>query len=233
MNSSVYHIPLSQLVIVLIPLVIVVFIYARWSLGYKTLLYAASRMILQLLIIGFVLISIFENRSPWIVTAILLFMLLVASWISMRPVRHLKPNPYPKALISIALGGVSTLILVILGVIRLEPWYEPRYLIPIAGMIFANSMNSVSLAAERFHHEYQKSQNYIEARTVAFRAALLPNTNAFFAVGLVSLPGMMTGQILAGISPLIAVRYQMMVMCMLLGASGISSAIFLRLQRVK
>ncbi len=112
---------------------------------------------------------------------------------------------------------------------HLHPWYLPRYLIPLAGMIFANAMNSVSLAAERFEAEIKRDVDYDQARSIALRASLIPIINSLFAVGLVSLPGMMTGQILSGISPLIAVRYQIMVMCMIFGAAGISSACFLTL----
>ena len=125
--------------------------------------------------------------------------------------------------------GGTTLLLITQGVLHLHPWYLPRYLIPLAGMIFANAMNSVSLAAERFEAEIKRDVDYDQARNIALRASLIPIINSLFAVGLVSLPGMMTGQILSGISPLIAVRYQIMVMCMIFGAAGISSACFLTL----
>jgi putative ABC transport system permease protein len=94
-------------------------------------------------------------------------------------------------------------------------------------MIFANAMNSVSLAADRLEAEIGRDVAYDHARNIAFRSSLIPITNSLFAVGLVSIPGMMTGQILSGVSPLIAARYQIMVMCMVFGAAGISSAIFL------
>jgi len=119
------------------------------------------------------------------------------------------------------------LMMVIFGVLDLNPWYEPRFLIPLAGMIFANSMNAVSLAAERFESEVERKSSYSDARATSYKAALIPIINSLFAVGLVSLPGMMTGQILSGVDPLIAVRYQMMVMLMILGSAGISVAIYL------
>jgi putative ABC transport system permease protein len=100
-------------------------------------------------------------------------------------------------------------------------------MIPLAGMIFASSMNGVSLAAERLAAEMERGVSYLKSRGIALRAALIPITNSLFAVGLVSLPGMMTGQILSGISPLIAVRYQIMVMCMIFSAVGFSTAFFL------
>ena len=105
-------------------------------------------------------------------------------------------------------------------------------MIPLAGMVFANSMNTISVAAERFESE-RTALNYTSARRLAMNAAMIPTINSMFAVGLVSLPGMMTGQILSGVSPLIAARYQIMVMCMIFGSAGISAAIYLFLLKEK
>ncbi len=137
------------------------------------------------------------------------------------------------AFISIIIGGGLTLILVTQGVLNLKPWYQPQLMIPLAGMIFANAMNSVSLAAERLNAEMANKVPYEEARKIALQAAMIPVVNSMFAVGLVSLPGMMTGQILSGVSPQIAVRYQIMVMCMIFGSAGISAALFLVLGKAQ
>ena len=123
------------------------------------------------------------------------------------------------------------LLLITQGVLNLQPRYLPSYVIPLAGMIFANAMNSVSIALERLNAEVERDVPYDKARVIALRASLIPITNSLFAVGLVSLPGMMAGQILSGISPFIAARYQIMVMCMIFGSAGISSACFLSLVR--
>ena len=227
MNQNIYQIPIVNLLWVFGLVIIVGIIYFKWMLNAKTVVYATFRMVLQLVLIGFALTYIFTHSNVLMIAGILIMMLLAASWIALRPVKEMRIRLFPKALLAIGVGGVLTLVLVIGGVIQLTPWNDPRYLIPIAGMIFANSMNSVSLAAERFQTEIDRQGTYVEARGRALNTALLPLTNSFLAVGLVSLPGMMTGQILAGISPLIAVRYQIMVMCMLFGAAGISSAIYL------
>jgi putative ABC transport system permease protein len=100
-------------------------------------------------------------------------------------------------------------------------------MVPLAGMIFANSMNTVSLAVERLHAEIERGVAYQQARTVALHASFIPIINSMFAVGLVALPGMMTGQILSGVSPLIAAQYQIVVMCMIFGSAGISAVCFL------
>jgi len=97
-------------------------------------------------------------------------------------------------------------------------------------MVFAGAMNSVSLAAERFESEIGRNISVSEARRIALSAALIPIINSLFAVGVVALPGMMTGQILSGISPLIAAKYQIVVMSMLFGVSGLSAALYLQLQ---
>jgi putative ABC transport system permease protein len=98
-------------------------------------------------------------------------------------------------------------------------------------MIFAASMTNISLALERLHAELENGRTFQRARDIAFRASMIPVINSFFAVGLISLPGMMTGQILSGVSPLVAVRYQIMVMCMIFGAAGLSTVCFLTLIR--
>jgi putative ABC transport system permease protein len=154
-------------------------------------------------------------------------MITVASWIALRPLGDQRPRLYWVSVAAITVGSLPVLILATQVVININPWYEPRYLIPLAGMIFANTMNSVSIAAERYHAELGTGHEFAQARQHAFQAAMNPLINSLLVVGLVSLPGMMTGQVLSGVSPLIAARYQILVMCMLFGASGIGAACFL------
>jgi len=229
MQTSIYNISFLNLLWVMIPVVLVIVIYIRWTQDKTTLFYALFRMLIQLILIGYVLTYIFTADSPYLVLLILSVMLVAASMISMRPVEKRQRVLYLYAFISIGIGSVFTLIMVVWGVLTLDSWYEPRYIIPLAGMIFANAMNAVSIAAERLESEINRGNAYIDARVISFKAALIPRINMLFAVGLVSLPGMMTGQILSGIDPLIAVRYQIMVMLMILGSAGISVAIYLML----
>ena len=210
-----------------IPVAVVIVILYKWSLDTLDAIHAIIRMLLQLVLIGYVLIYIFSTDSPWVVMLILAAMLFISSWIAMRPIKDREPGLYPRVLLAIAVAGVPTLILVTQFVIDVQPWYQPRYLVPLAGMIFASAMNAVSLAAERFEAEKAAGKSYRDARRTALHASLIPLTNSLFAVGLVSLPGMMTGQILSGISPLTASRYQIVVMCMLFGSSGIAATCYL------
>jgi len=186
-------------------------------------------MVGQLLLIGYVLVYIFEADVPWIVLAVMGVMVIAASWIALRTNPQLRLTLYRSAFVSILIGGGLTVVLITQVVLTLDPWYEPSFMVPLAGMIFAASMNAVSLAAERILAELRRGASFTDARRIAMQAGLIPIVNTLFAVGLVSLPGLMTGQILSGVSPLVAVRYQVMVMCMVFGASGISAAMFITL----
>lgn len=220
-------IPITHLLIAFLPALIVIGILFVWSLNSHTALYALGRMLFQLMLIGYLLNFIFENDNVWLVITVLAVMIIASSWISLRTVAEKRQQLLKFALLSVAVSGLFVLLLVTQGVLRLSPWYAPSYFIPLAGMIFSSAMNSVSIAAERFYAELERNILVIEARQIAMNAALIPTINSLFAVGLVSLPGMMTGQILSGVSPLIAVRYQIVVMCMLFGVSGIATAMFL------
>lgn len=227
MNSSIETIPLLNLSIAFIPALLTIGILFKWSLNASNALYAISRMLVQLLLIGYFLTFIFESDSAGIIILILAVMVLASSWIALGTISDLRLQLYKYALLAICVGGGFSLVMVTQGVMALQPWYSPQSMVPIAGMIFANAMNSISLSAERLNAEIGRYVPYDEARKIALQSSLIPVTNSLFAVGLVSLPGMMTGQILSGVSPLIAVRYQIMVMCMVFGASGIATAFFL------
>jgi putative ABC transport system permease protein len=141
---------------------------------------------------------------------------------------------------SLAVGCGLTTFAVTVFVVRVEPWWTPQYFLPLAGMIVGNAMNAAALTAERLRAELSGRRDEIEIRLAlgasprqasqdalgaAIRAGLIPMINAMMTVGLVSLPGMMTGQILAGADPGMASRYQIVVMFMLSAATAISAVL--------
>jgi putative ABC transport system permease protein len=230
MDSSLPSISLLSLCIAFIPGLFLLAIIHRWSLKASSALYANVRMPLQLLIVGYVLTYIFETEEPAIIIGVVLVMVLAAAWIALRPVKQARLQLYPLVAVAVAGSGLTMLGIVTQIVLDLPRWYEPRFVVPLAGMIFANLMNTVSLAAERFESELARKTQPLEARRVALEAAIIPQINSLLAVGLVSLPGMMTGQILSGVDPQVAVRYQVMVMCMVFGSGGMAAAIYLTLR---
>jgi UDP-glucose/iron transport system permease protein len=227
MSATVHTIPLLNLAIALLPVTLLVGVLHYWSLNALHALYGVLRMLVQLMLIGYLLAFIFDADNGWIIAAVLAVMVTAASWIALGNVPDQRLSLFRYALASIIVAGGLTLFLVTQMILSLTPWYTPQYIVPLAGMIFATSMNSISLSVERLTAELGRGVGYVEARGIALNAALIPNINSLFAVGLVSLPGMMTGQILSGISPFIAARYQIMVMCMLFTAAGFSSIFFL------
>jgi len=228
---NVATISVPQLALSFIPVAIVVVLMWRWSQGYGRALLAIARMLLQLTLIGYVLVYIFQTESGLVISGVLAVMLVAASWIALNTVTLPKGPLFLASLISVVLGGGTTLLLITQGVLQLKPWYQPSYMIPLAGMIFSASMTNISLALERLHAELTNGATFQHARNTAFRTSMIPVINSFLAVGLISLPGMMTGQILSGVSPLVAVRYQIMVMCMIFGAAGLSTVGFLTMIR--
>ena len=230
MNGGVIEVSLQGLAYAFIPALAVLFIMWRWQAGMGTAVYAMLRMLVQLLAIGYVLIYLFESDSYWVIAGVLAIMIAIASWIAVRPLGASRRPSLPNSLVAIGITSIVILALVTQVVIGVEPWFSPRYVVPLGGMVVTGAMNAVSLAAERFQAETARDEPLLEARRSAFKTALIPITNMLFAVGVVSLPGMMTGQILSGVSPLIAAKYQIIVMAMFFGTGGIAAALYLQLE---
>ncbi|MFQ3312691.1 MAG: putative ABC transport system permease protein [Colwellia sp.] len=233
MEQALVTIPLTKLAIAFVPVIFVLVLLACWSLPQKRTWYALVRMLVQLLLVGYVLSYIFESDNAWIIGTLLLVMVLFSSWIALHNIESPDKSLFNSAFCAIFISSIIILLVITQGVLNLDPWHEAKTLVPLAGMVFANGMNSVSLCGERFFAEINRGTSYLDARNIAFKASMIPNINALFAVGIVSLPGMMTGQILAGVSPFIAARYQIMVMCMVFASAGLASAIFLILNKIK
>jgi len=221
-----YQIEIPNLLYLLLPVSVVGVFYWRWVGSPTEIAYASVRMLLQLLLIGYLLAYLFAAQESWMSLLVIMVMISAASLITLRNISTKDISAYRSIFLSVLIGGSINLFLVLYFVLEVNSLATPRTIIPIAGMLYANCMNAVSLVAERFEKE-RTVKPYEEARAVAFRASLIPQINAFLAVGLVSLPGMMTGQILSGVDPIIAVRYQIMVMFMVLGSSGISTILYL------
>ena len=229
--NEVAIIPIANLLLGFLPVMLLIVVMKLWGLNALQPIYANFRMLIQLLLIGYVLTYIFETDQPVVILLVILFMILMSSWIALRPLQERGIKAFMVVTASLGLSGLAVLFLISQFIVELPRWFEPNFIIPIAGMIFANSMNTVSLAGERFSTEQERGKNYREARRIALETAMIPQINALLAVGLVSLPGMMTGQILSGIEPLTAARYQIMVMCMIFSTAGLSAVTYMSLKK--
>lgn len=202
--------------------------FGYWTNMVSEPITAIARMIIQLLMVGFILITLFSYSSPLLLMVVLLFMLFVSNWIAMRPLQAKRYHAVPIT-VACSITVLSALAVSIFAIVKPQPWYTASVCIPLAGMYFANVMNSLSIAAERLQSEKMQRIESALAKSQAFRGAMLPQINTLVAVGLVALPGMMTGQILAGGSPLLAVRYQIMIMALLFSTSALAVSIYLLL----
>jgi putative ABC transport system permease protein len=195
------------------------------------------RTVVQLSIIGYVILFLFQIDSAWLTCAVLLTMVAFAGWTALRKCGCRKREVYPLTSLSIFAGSGLTLAYVLWLVVDPPQWSDPQYIIPLAGMIIGNAMNGTALAIERLQSEVRATRGEIEVRLSlgatrlqaaseavrrAISAALIPSINSMMVVGLVLLPGMMTGQILAGTNPIWAAKYQMVVMFMLPAATALS-----------
>jgi putative ABC transport system permease protein len=205
----------------------------------RSLIVGTIRAAAQLLGIGYLLLAVFDHPSPVITVAILAVMLFVAALTSARRVAH-GPGTrrlFGHALASIVLGAGAALLPMFAFIVPLHPWFDARFVVPLAGMMVANAMNVVALTYERIFAGAHAERGVIEQllslgatpgqalerlRATALRAALTPTINGLVTVGLVALPGMMTGQILAGTAPVQAVRYQLVVMYQLVAVAAVA-----------
>jgi putative ABC transport system permease protein len=210
----------------------------------RELVVGSLRTVVQLYVVGGVLSAVFAAARWYWVALILVVMLGAATQAAVSRLSRPLPGAHALAALALGISTAVTLAWVVAVVVQVTPWYEPQYVIPIAGMILGNSMNGAALAGDRFQAELRARAPEVEARLAlgfsarqaahpllrdAVRAGMIPTLNSMMVVGLVQLPGMMTGQILAGSSPLTAIRYQIVVMFMLTAATSMGALIFVRL----
>ena len=207
---------------------------------HRQLLWAALRMVVQLIAVGFILRFIFTLNSPLATLAIVMVMgMIAAREIAARPVhkfRGLAGLSISGA--TVALATIVTAVLALTTAIRPHPWYDPRYAVSLVGIILGSVLNAGSLTLDGIVGGVWRERSAIEAQLglgvdflaatlpllrEAIRRGLLPIINQMSAAGLITLPGIMTGQIIAGMDPVEAVKYQILLMFLLAGASGVAA----------
>jgi putative ABC transport system permease protein len=217
----------------------------------RRLLFAAARMVVQLTLVGLVLKALFIAASPWLTTFAALVMVGFAGReATARQDRSFTGYwAYGIGTSAMCVAALTVTLFALTTQFETRPWYDARYALPLLGMILGNTMNGVSLALDRLVSEAHGGRLAIEARLAlgadartaleeitrkAIRAGMIPTINAMSATGLVALPGMMTGQILAGVDPVEAVKYQLLVMFLIGGgtALGVFAAVNMGTRRL-
>ncbi len=204
------------------------------------LLNATWRTVVQLLGVGYVLAIIFALKNPLAVLAVLLVMLTIATITARNRIGKKIPRLLPVVFGSIFFSTALTLIYTNFLILQPEVWYSPQYLIPLGGIVLGNAMNGAAIAGERLVSTINSSRLEIETylslgatpqeavtsyRKDAIRAGLIPTLNQMMVVGVVTLPGMITGQLLSGVEPLDAASYQILIMFMLAFANLVTTVL--------
>jgi len=212
----------------------------------RDLAIGSVRTVVQLFALGYVLKYIFHLDSVWLVLGVFCVMTAFAAQIARARVGERQISLFWPLAVSMVISYSLTSILVTGVVVGASPWWKPQYFIPLAGMVIGNSMNAIAVALDRMVSDLRKQRAEVELKLClgadfkeasrgivreAMRAGMIPSINSMMAAGVVFIPGMMTGQILAGLDPLVAIRYQIVVMLMLVGSSGLGTLMVIVLVR--
>lgn len=215
----------------------------------RTLAIASARTVLQLSLVGYVLAWVFRVESPWILAGVLLIMTAVAGHAAVARSTRRFAGAGVGAFLTLVLTGLVTTFTVTGVILGVRPWYHAQYVVPLLGMVLGNSLTGVSLSLDTLLADLDEQRDRVEMELAlgatrweaargplreAVRRGMIPILNSMTVVGIVSLPGMMTGQILEGADPLTAVRYQIVVMFMIaaataLGCMGLTLFVYSRL----
>lgn len=217
---------------------------ASWLLRLqleRQVLWASVRMVVQLLLVGYVLRLVFQHASPPSTVLVVALMIAAAAReVAVRPHRHLaRGGNYRISAMVVSSASIATVVLALLSAVRPEPWYDARYAIPLMGIVLGSVLNAASLGLDSFFDAVAQGRAAIEAQLAlgtpirqalaahtraAIRRGLIPVINQMSAAGLITLPGIMTGQILGGMDPLEAAKYQILLLFLLTGAGGLAAA---------
>ncbi|MDR6642477.1 putative ABC transport system permease protein [Luteibacter sp. 1214] len=206
---------------------------------HRALIVASVRMAVQLVAVGYLLRYVFAEHSPWLTAVLVLAMSLVAvREVAVRPVRRLRGGNVVVALPHVLGVVLITTCFALLTAIRPQPWYDPRYAIPLVGILLGSILNAASIALAGVLDNVRHQRDAIEAHLMlgatfrsasapllrrSIRAAMVPVINQMAAAGVITLPGTMTGQLLAGADPVDAVKYQILLLILLTGASCLAA----------
>jgi len=206
----------------------------------RTLAVATVRSVAQLAFLGLILEPVFRAGSPWLVGAICVVMITFAAHAAVQRSSRTVAGLFPSSLLALAIGGGGTAVLGTAAIVQVEPWWEPRYLIPMLGMILGNGLTGISLGLDRSLQQMDEGRDRIDALLAfgatpweasggvageAVRTGMIPILNSMTVVGIVMIPGMMTGQILGGTPPVQAALYQMLILFLIAAATAIGTLV--------
>ena len=240
-NLTIWQVALAYIFV----LIVLIIVRIRGIKSEKQLIISSIRMTLQLVLTGYLLVYVLNSKHPLITVGIIILMETFAVFTVFRKFKGRLSGELKKAIaISISAGTLSCLLFYLFVVVRITPWYDPQYFIPIAGMLIGNSMTGITLGVKSLLEGMSVQKAMIEEALMlgatpktathsiinsTFDAAIMPTVNSMVGMGIVFLPGMMTGQILSGTAPTTAIAYQIAIMFGILGAVALSVILMLQM----
>jgi putative ABC transport system permease protein len=235
------YIKLSEIQVGLAALLIVIngviSLLLRLGLG-RQLLLASSRMVVQLLLVGQVLQWVFKVEHWGLVLGVMTIMTVVAGVAAVQRTEHRYAGIWLDSILTVWVSSWLMAAIAQLAIVQVDPWYKPQYAIPLLGMILGNTLNGISLGVERLGEELAAHRDQVETLLAlgatrweaarqpirrAVRTGMTPTLNGMMVAGIVTLPGMMTGQLLAGVPPVEAVKYQIVILFLLASAAALGT----------
>jgi putative ABC transport system permease protein len=205
----------------------------------KTLLIASLRTVVQLLLVGMVLQTVFRWDAWYVVLLVAVAMTLVAGLTAAHRGERLYRGVVANAIVSVWASAWLTTLFALLCVLQgTEKWYQPQYAIPLLGMVLGNTLNGISIGLNSFTEALVARREQVDlllalgatrweaARAPvrhAVRTGMIPIINSMMVVGIVSLPGMMTGQLVSGMDPMQAVKYQIVILFLVSSATALGT----------
>lgn len=246
MNNTVMNLSILRLSIAYVFVFIMLIIFkSRGIKRERQIIIASTRMTIQLVIMGYILMFVFNNPSWWLTSIMIVVMISFAIYNSIKRVKYNMSYELKKIIaFAMTFGALLTATFFIIIILGVQPWFNPQYFIPISGMIIGNSMTGIALGANKLCSSIEEKRIEIENSLMlgaspaaatkeivnnSFDTAILPTMNNMLTMGIVSLPGMMTGQILSGTFPITAIKYQIGIMLAILGSTAVSTVIFVSL----
>ncbi|KJV34657.1 ABC transporter permease [Luteibacter yeojuensis] len=212
---------------------------------HRSLAIASVRMVVQLVALGFVLRAVFAVDAGWLTAVLVVAMALAAAReAAARPLQKLRRGHFATSLVSVAAPALLTCLFAMVSMVPAGHGWSPRFIVPVAGILLGNVLNAVSIGMAVVLEGVVQEAPAIEARLVlgdtfhaatgplerrAIRRAMVPLVNQMSAAGIITMPGIMTGQVLAGMDPLHAATYQIVLMLLLAGGSGLGAIASVRL----
>ncbi len=239
--------PISDLQLAIAAALMLVSLVVSWRLRLgleRDIAIASVRMTAQLLLVGLILNWVFALNNPLPVIGIGLVMTVLAAQAAAKRPKRSYPRLLLDSFVSIMASSFLVTALALKGILNVQPWFLPQYSVPILGMVLGNSLTGVSLAVDRFTSNLDAGRDQIEgllavgatrweaahsSRRDALRTGMIPTLNSMAVMGIVSLPGMMTGQILGGATPNTAVRYQIVIMFVIAGSTALGCLVSVQL----